>query len=333
VRKAIKPTLAVLFAVVVLIPIQVFAQSDWEVEWSGFFSSYFHHTPDEKGFVLGPTEVDFFAQLHPRFSANGALVGEYEFATNSADIGVGVAYLEVLLQEEVSHKTIISNTGLAGGLFDVPFGIDYLLYADPDRWNISTPITADKMFDGGWTDVGAMFFSTLWMIDLKAYSVNGYTERPAIGTTVDFIPVEWVHAGASYTIGLNATNDIDWDRIGGHGIISYAGIEFCSEYIIGNDNKATTAAKHKGFYGQGTFDFTDYFFPFYIGARYGMWQPDYDANGDTIADNDDLTRITGYFGIHVIEPVTVKFEYQMNKEEGGVETDNDEIWFGAVTAF
>jgi hypothetical protein len=324
------PALAVLVCLAA-----VWADGVPSVEWSGFFSSYWDSADD--GYVLGPAELDFFAQLHPRFSANGAIVGEYDFTENAAEVSLGTAFLDIRFYEgsdTASDRPLVGHSGFTTGLFDVPFGIDYLYYADPDRRTVSAPLTADYMFDGGWTDVGVMFYTTLWAVDVKAYSVNGFTEHPGAGVTVDVVPAAWADFGASYAVGLNRDNDVDWDRIGAHVKTGCGGVEVSGEYIFGTDGKTEADLKHKGFYAQGTFDFSEYVAPVYVGARYGRWLPDYDGNGDGTPGNDDLTRTTVYGGVRLVEAVTVKAEYQLNDgEENAGGLDDDIVYGGAVVGF
>lgn len=343
---------------IALLPLCALGQEGWEVEWSGFFSSYYDS--DEESFTLGPVELDFFAELHPRFLVNGAFVGEYDVAENSADVGVGTAWLDIFFQDYVddpADRPVVANSGLALGLFDVPFGIDYLLYADPDRWNISTPITADCMFDGGWTDVGAMLYTSLWITELRVYGVNGYTStRPAAGASLDILPTEWAMLGGSYAMSSYEEGDGEWTRAGGHLKVALYGAELSGEYVMGTDaevpvvpTEPMTQLDHAGYYGQLNFDFTEYVFPFYVGGRYGLWQPDFDFNGDGQTGNDDITRITGYAGVRIIDPVTFKAEYQTNdwemvegggapppyldQEEEGFGFPEEVLWAGVVVSF
>ena len=69
------------------------------------------------------------------------------------------------------------------GYFDVPFGIDYLFYASPDRLTISAPLYTDhlKFFDGGWTDIGIQLYKTHPLYNVTAYVVDGYDTGNATG--------------------------------------------------------------------------------------------------------------------------------------------------------
>jgi len=337
-------------------------EKDWELEIGGFFSAYWDTA--EQAFILGPTEVEFEAELHPRFAATVSFEGECELGEGEGRAGLEVAFLDMYLQEVVEERDerpFVSNTGLTVGRYFVPFGVDHLVREDPDRWNISTPITADLMFDGGWTDVGAMLFTSISFADLKVYGVNGYTtSQPTVGGILDIIPVEWARFGGSYAMGSYEEENADWNRMGGHLKVAFGGAEISGEYVLGTDAEITVEevppyqvtvepVDSTGYYGQLNFDFTDYFFPAYVGGRYGLWQPDYDANGDGDESNDDVTRITGYLGVRLIDPVTFKLEYQMNdfveapegeepplpfdqeEEEGGF--PEEVLWAGFVVSF
>ena len=202
-------------------------EKDWELEIGGFFSSYWD--TNEQAFILGPVEVEFEAELHPRFTATASFEGECELGEGEGRAGLEVAFLDMYLQEVVEERDerpFVSNSGLTVGRYFVPFGVDYLVREDPDRWNISAPITADVMFDGGWTDIGAMLFTSISIADLKVYGVNGYTsKRPAAGASLDILPAEWAVLGGSYAMSSYEEGDGEWTRAGGHLKVALYGAE------------------------------------------------------------------------------------------------------------
>ena len=105
-------------------------------------------------------EIDFTSNLSPKIKFEGAMVLD----------GETIAFGQTLADFEIMEE---GKMGLQAGLMDIPFGLDYNFFANPDRRFVSVPLITENMMDGGWSDVKVVFHGILPPFDYHLYLVNG----------------------------------------------------------------------------------------------------------------------------------------------------------------
>jgi hypothetical protein len=79
------------------------------------------------------------------------------FVSGGDDLALGPSFIDYHFRAEAghpSHGARADESGFQIGLFDVPFGIESRKYSSVDRPSIAAPFITDRLFAGGWTDVG-----------------------------------------------------------------------------------------------------------------------------------------------------------------------------------
>ncbi|MEW6558257.1 MAG: hypothetical protein AB1349_13085 [Elusimicrobiota bacterium] len=295
-----------------------------ELEISGFVDSKLSGQQGEKSsFEMGAFEIDLASKFSDKVSFEGAVVVEGE------TVGLGQTLVDVnLLKEDYLHLQV--------GLLDIPFGIDYQVFATPDRKLVSAPLTTELMMDGGWGDIGINLCGSISKFNYNLYGVNGMGEdegvpvnqladnnnAKTVGGRIGVLPKEDVEIGFSYTQGpyLDDNTEDILSRAGVDIQASYKIIKLKGEYIAGEEEiPEAQVNKHDGYYVELLGNITD---KLYGVARYGSWKP---------KDGDGQTRLTLTVGYDLLENVSIRTEYQINQEKP--EVDNNLFTSQIVISF
>jgi len=313
-----------LFVVLILITLLNAGQSFAELEVSGFVDVLGQGQQGENTtFGMGAFEIDFESEFSTRVSFEGAVVVEGE------EVGLGQTLVDFKLLNE-------DKLGLQAGLLDMPFGIDYQVFATPDRKLVTPPLVTELMMDGGWGDVGVNFYGSLTHLNYNLYVVNGMGEDGAVpvnqladnnnaktvGGRIGVLPTEGLELGFSYAQGpyLDGAADEALSRIGGDVQFAYEPLEVKGEFVTGKEELPGAGKnEHEGLYIQLLGRASE---KGYGVIRYGYWKP---------KGGDRVTRITIGLGYDLIENISLRSEYQINDETPGV--DNNLFSAQAVLSF
>jgi len=255
---------------------------------------------------VGQVEVDLETSLDSRIDFAGAVA----FDPDGGSFGLGMLYLDFrLVGEEGSHfinSSAVETAGLIVGQFDVPFGIDWLVYPSIDRKLVSGPLVVENAHDF-WNDYGVQGYVGNSSYSATLFATNGFSYgehdmRVAYGGRVSVTPLGSLEIGSSYATFLDGENTQDMGLLGfdvqaGLGALSVKG-----EYIRRDTGLALgDSAVDDGFYCQGMYDFGKYF----VVGRYG----EFTADGA-----ESLSRISAGCGYVVREGLEFRVEHQVNSE-------------------
>jgi len=295
-----------------------------ELEVSGFVDVLGQGQQGENTtFGMGAFEIDFESEFSSKVSFEGAVVVEGE------EVGLGQTLVDFKLLNE-------DKLGIQGGLLDMPFGIDYQVFATPDRRLVTPPLVTELMMDGGWGDVGVNLHGSAPRLNCNVYVVNGMGEdsgvpvnqitdnnnSKTVGGRLGFLPIKDLEFGFSYAQGpyLDGAARQALSRIGGDIQFAYERLQIKGEFVIGEEEvPGASKNEHEGLYLQFLGEATE---KVYGVARYGYWKP---------KGGDRVTRITIGLGYDLIENVSLRGEYQINDETPSV--DNNLFSMQAVLSF
>lgn len=294
-----------------------------ELGISGFVDvSLINRQGGNTSFGMGAFELDFESEIAKNRVFTGAIVVE------GGAVGLGQTLADFKLKNE-------DKLGLQIGLLDMPFGIDYTVFATPDRKLITPPLTTELIMAGGWGDTGVNLYGKADKFNYCVYVVNGMGEAagaPAnqdadnndaktFGTHIS-VPLTDIELGVSYMQGAYLDNNES-------NILARAGIDIQYRrnalYIKGefiNAKESLPGANdnnHSGYYAHVQYDIND---KVYEILRYGSWKPE---NGDAV------TRITIGAGYKLEKNMSIKGEYQLNDETPNI--DNNQLAVQLVTSF
>ncbi len=284
--------------------------------------------------ILGALEVNVEGEISDWASYAAGVVLEKEGVEVGADFAA--TFFDLHLPEKDGFFT---TGGVYLGLFDTPFGWDFLRCATPDRLTISVPLTTEIGFDGGMGELGFTCYARTTYFELDAYMLYfpfeepideenpGVPDRWGYGARLDVLPgMDWLHLGGSVVIMNEGVedDDVETQRFGGHVHLEQWGLEITGEFVMGSDG-VDTVVDSQGYYAELVYHFDEVFAPLYLFARYGTWDP------DTAGGNSELTRIVGGLGYRPIEWLTFKLEYTANDEPGDIK--NDSLTLDAVVSF
>jgi len=290
---------------------------------SGFADVTYQQEENENAsFGMGAFEIDLETELSEKATFEGAIVVE------GNEVGLGQTIINFMLINE--------NMGLQAGLLDIPFGIDYQVFATPDRKLISPPLTTELIMDGGWADTGLNIYGTLSLLNYNIYVVNGMGEdngipvnqpgdnndEKTIGSRIGLSLLEKLEFGVSYAQGtyLDDNSEDILSRYGCDIITDFNLIEIKGEYIgVQKDISNSDDNIDTGYYLQLLGNLRN---NLYGVARFCEIKPD---------GEDDITRFTLGFGYSIEENILLKIEYQLNNEQP--EQDNNIFTTQLVASF
>ncbi len=295
-----------------------------ELEVSGFVDVLTQGQQGENTtFGMGAFEIDFASEFSSKVSFEGAVVVEGE------EVGLGQTLVDFKLLNE-------DKLGLQAGLLDMPFGIDYQVFATPDRKLVTPPLVTELMMDGGWGDVGVNLYGCAPRLNYNLYAVNGMGEdggvpvnqltdnnnAKTVGGRIGVLPIKDLELGFSYVQGpyLDGTARQALSRIGGDIQFVYERLQIKGEFVMGGEEvPGASKNEHEGLYLQLLGEATE---KVYGVARYGYWKP---------KGGDRVTRITIGVGYDLIENISLRSEYQINNETPSV--DDNLFSMQAVISF
>lgn len=295
-----------------------------ELEISGFVDVLTQGQQGEKTiFGMGPFEIDFVSEFSSKVSFEGAVVVEGD------EVGLGQTLVDFKLLEE-------EKLGVQVGLLDMPFGIDYQVFATPDRKLVTPPLVTERMMDGGWGDIGVNLYGCAPRLNYNLYIVNGMGEdsgapvnqltdnnsAKTVGGCIGVSPLKDLELGFSYARGpyLDGTADKALSRIGGDIQFAYERLQIKGEFVKGGEEVPGAGEnEHDGFYLQLLGEATE---KVYGVARYGYWK---------LKGGDKVTRITIGLGYDLGENISLRSEYRINGETPSV--DDNLFSMQAVISF
>ncbi|MDH5173894.1 MAG: hypothetical protein OEW43_01405 [Elusimicrobiota bacterium] len=295
-----------------------------ELEVSGFVDVLGQGRQGENTtFGMGAFEIDFASEFSSKVSFEGAVVVE------GGEVGLGQTLVDFMLLNE-------DRLGVQVGLLDMPFGIDYQVFATPDRKLVTTPLVTELMMDGGWGDIGVNLHGAVSLLNYNLYVVNGMGEdggvpvnqitdnnsAKSVGGRIGVLPIKDLELGFSYVQGpyLDGTARQALSRIAGDIQFAYERLQIKGEFVRGEEEvPGGTDNEHQGYYIQLLGEATE---KVYGVTRFGYWKP---------KGGDRVTRITIGLGYDLIENVSLRGEYQINDETPSV--DNNLFSMQAVLSF
>ncbi|RKX22194.1 MAG: hypothetical protein DRP51_02830 [Candidatus Zixiibacteriota bacterium] len=298
-----------------------------DLEISGFFDvvgNYQSSAGDKTSFGLGQAELDLARELSDNIAFEAAIA----YNSEAGVFELGAAVIDIhLFGSEGKHRRPalgVKHSGVIVGQFDVPFGIDYKVYASIDRKLVSPPLAVDFTHEG-WNDFGVQLYMDWTFGNFVAYGVNGFessylvsdaahalslglsigsevntTPANAFGTRVGLTPVPELEVGGSLAFGLNQSDKSEMLMFGGDLQYTVADFNFKGEYIQHSLNRSIEEETNKGYYFQALYNINQFF----LTGRYGAFQPD---------GADWAYRYTIGAGYAVADAVEIRFESTINE--------------------
>ncbi len=233
-------------------------------------------------FLLGQAEIDAEAEIAPHTATAVALA----YDPDADAFGLGVALVEFRLWgRDDGHRFAhgwLQGSGLVVGQFDVPFGIDWMVYPSIDRKLLSGPLSVAGSHDG-WNDVGAMFHAETERFNGVVYATNGlgreggnadgesWAVEPdgAWGGRLGVVLREGVEIGGSLAQVTGVEDGSDMTLWGADVQAGLGGLQFKGEYV-NHDVAAAPGAEwtNFGLYAQALYDFGGW----YLVGRFDRFQ-------------------------------------------------------------
>jgi len=265
-----------------------------DLEISGFFDvvgNYQTSTDDKTSFGLGQAEIDIAKEL----SENISIMTAIAYNSDEGVFELGAAIIDIHLfgseGEHLNSVFCVKHSGIVVGKFDVPFGIDYNVYASIDRKLISSPQVCGHTHEG-WNDYGVQFNINWQYYNFVVYGVNGIessyevseanhaltpdlligdevitTPANTFGTRIGLTPVPDLEVGGSIAFGINQSNKSEMLMFGGDLQYAIADFSFKGEYIQRSSNRTIEEEKNKGYYFQALYNINQIF----LTGRYGAF--------------------------------------------------------------
>jgi hypothetical protein len=289
------------------------------IEITGFADFYhlFEGARNSSGF--GQIEFDFEKGLQKGISVSAAIAfnpEDYLFESGAFEID-----LCIIGEEGGSfyQKDGIDAMGVVVGQFDVPFGIDYLVYPSIDRWMVRGPLAVGEIHDS-WNDYGLKAYLETKFVKGVLFTTNSgdfeyeyidYTDaddslrtmqsQRSIGGRIGIVPNDMIEVGASFAGFFSVANEVAMTMLGADLQFNYEDLHIKGEYISKESGVDTGlfSLTQDGFYVQGLYDFGKVF----AFGRYGMY-----SSGEE--NTEDLKRVCIGGGWKIVEGCQARLEYQ-----------------------
>jgi hypothetical protein len=241
--------------------------------------------------------------------------------------------LAVLAVEVPLHETESWSAALTAGQFDVPFGIDYQVYASVDRRLVHGPLFVDFTHEG-WNDMGANLNLAAGGFGADVFFINGSAAgrgvvnpakiwdrqdiKRAEGARVHYGVLEGVEVGLSGA-WFHDLADVTTMTLMGADFQAALGAFSCKGEFISNkvDRDTPFEATHEGFYLQGMYEYGQFFGV----ARYDKWNPG-------IEGAEAPERLSLGAGYVVREGLELRLEH-----DAGLKELDDVTWLQMVMNF
>lgn len=321
-----------------LLSLLIVQQSVAQTELTGFFdvyNSYEFQEKDYSGFQINQFEIDISYSYKKCLSLGTALA----YNTDNEQMELAMAYLHYnIFNESVAHphrEEEDEHSGIIIGKFDLPFGLDYLSLASPDRPVFSAPLVLEKTI-GGRNDIGINYHIVGKKYKLNICAVNGFNDGVCVGTGIKAKVLDFLQVGASYTSDFEAMdNRANW--AGGLDLMAEVGpIELKSEYIWtnglldGEQDESGSDGINQGLYFQALTQLESITgLPLFLTLRYGFWNAKYDYDGN--GAYDEQNRITMGLGYQLAAGCSIRSE--LLSDQMGTDDRNLKATLQLVTGF
>jgi len=159
---------------------------------------------------LGQAEIDVDAEIAPGVGL--CLAPSWDPVTEA--FGVGTAAINLRFGEggpdHICRERHIGGSGVVAGRFDVPFGIDWLLYPSIDRPLVTMPLPVAATH-GGWSADGVLVYGSTGAVNGMLHATSGFdhsrvldsggeaiwTGRHAVGGRAGAVPRRGLAVGLS----------------------------------------------------------------------------------------------------------------------------------------
>jgi hypothetical protein len=278
-----------------------------EITGFGDFNRVFQQGTKSGENMLGQVEFD----IETSYDEKIGIVAAIAFNGESFELGEFDVDFHLFSSEPGAGYFLsegIDNAGILAGQFDVPFGLDYMVFPSIDRKMVTGPLAIENMHDY-WNDYGVQFYADNQWFNAVVFGLNGfgYEEqemRMALGGRFGLVPHESIEIGGSFANFI----DEDYKRdmtMGGVDLQLFLGpVYIKGEYIRKTMALASDADNtDSGFYLQGLYDFGRTF----IFGRYGgfnTWE-----HGAS-----DMHRFGGGGGVVIADGCEIRCEYQYNND-------------------
>ncbi len=272
---------------------------------------------DKTNFSLNQAEVDLIHALSDEIETEVWVMFEGDH------FGVGAAF--VTFNPYTSEHDFLRSASITAGQFDVPFGIDYLVIASPDRKFITVPRAVEGTHES-WNDLGIQFGLESSAGNLVVYGVNGFeslthvldeeasitaghdvyeeietTPANAFGMRLGGTPTEDLEIGASIATGLNSDGENEVLLWGGDIQWSTSAFEIKGEWLYRSAHRSIKEEINRGWYLQGAYNLLDRAF---VIGRYGSFK-------EAHHEWTDQVSIGG--GYRLMDGVELRYESVINE--------------------
>jgi hypothetical protein len=321
-------TLFILLGIPILTsPLPAVGQQPPELAISAFADLIFPASAGEEAgtrFRVNQAEVDLEANIAPDIGAAMALAYDPQAETFA---------LAVLAVELPLHDGESFTAGATVGQFDVPFGIDYQVYASVDRRLVHGPMILDCTH-GGWNDLGVALHLATGGVGADLFVINGDAcGRGVVNPTklVDRSDIKrgtggrlFYQAGPHLELGCSGAmfhdqeDEVPMTLLGGDIQARWARFSLKGEVISHKVDRGNPAELNNvGFYVQGMHEWDCW----YLVARYEQWNPEMDE----LPAPERLSLGAGYI---VREGLELRLEH-----DAGLQDLEDETWLQMVMNF
>jgi hypothetical protein len=218
------------------VPIVDHVMEEKLVEVSGFFEGLGHFQPQngrQNTIALNQAEVDLGRELNSRTRADFSLYYDGDFSIAWATVSYALRHAD-------DETAFLSDMTVSAGQFDIPFGLDYQVYAPLDRKLVTMPHSVEASY-GWWNDTGLQLHlggargaldvyavkgleSTIWNSDEEITSdvtpddARWLTTQPGFtsGMRLDLIPIGRINCGVSLARGWSAEQRLALSLAGVH---------------------------------------------------------------------------------------------------------------------
>ena len=285
-----------------------------EIVGFGDFTARYQEQNDDDAFSLNQVELDVESAISENITV--ALAVAYDDgAFSTGAFTVDWAAWEIGEKDNSSPFLGVTGVTIGGGQYDVPFGIDYLVYPSIDRKLVSTPLVIDNTHNewndyGGYISADAVWGNAVFFLangfDFEGQNPDGedvITDNEwAIGGRLGISLISEIEIGVSLADINCRTKSHDMQMAGADLQIDISRFELKGEYILHSFTpQRGYQYTNDGYYVQGLYRSADW----YLVGRYDEFRPNQESR--------DIVRFSGGIGRSFSEAVELRLELQANK--------------------
>ncbi len=291
-----------------------------QVELSGFFDLQYQYKlnqSDKSGLNFGQFLIGLEKSLHDHLSIEAGIA----FNNESQQFEIDEGFVDFrLLGDEESHETkssILNESGIIIGQFDIPFGIDYKCIPSPDRKLVTGPLANEKTINC-WNNYGINIYGSMDFVNFAFFGVNGFSDGISLGGRIGLLPFEKAEFGISYMNDFKRFDNSLSNAVGGDFKVQLDGMEIKGEYVKANrlfeGEYDISGGINSGYYFQVNKQLNDLFnIPMFVIIRYGEWNSKMDLNENN--GDDFVNRLTFGLGYEVYDNTEIRMEYLTDQFE------------------